>query len=78
MTQQQQVSGWFCHGWMGRVLAVAAFIFGLAYGAVSSMAETARTVPPPAVDETALVAQTEVAVLSGWLLLGRSGGVSSM
>jgi peptide-methionine (S)-S-oxide reductase len=73
VTQQQQVSGWFCHGWMGRVLAVAAFIFGLAYGAVSSMAETARTVPPPAVDETALVAQTEVAVLAGGCFWGVQG-----
>jgi peptide-methionine (S)-S-oxide reductase len=73
VTQQQQVSGWFRRLWMGRVLVVPALAFGLAYGAASSMAETAHMVPPPAVDETASAAPTEIAVLAGGCFWGVQG-----
>ena len=68
------------------LLSLAAIFFAAAtaYWATSSSAETARAVPPPAVDETvAANASTEVAVLAGGCFWGVQGvfqhveGVSS-
>ena len=73
MTQQHRISGWFRRLWMGRVLAVLTLAGSLAYGAASSMAETARLVPPPAVDETAAATPTEIAVLAGGCFWGVQG-----
>lgn len=58
---------------LGSILAVLAAIAGTAYWASPSSAETAHTVPPPAMDETAPAASTEVAVLGGGCFWGVQG-----
>ena len=62
-------------GWSRMALApaVVAVAFGLTHWATPSAAETARMVPPPAVDETAPTAPTEVAVLAGGCFWGVQG-----
>lgn len=56
------------------VLAVAGLLVIVAlYGTSSSSAETARTVPPAAVDETAPTAVSETAVLAGGCFWGVQG-----
>ena len=58
---------------VGKFLLVAVLGIGLAWWVSSSAAETARMVPPPAVDETASASSTEVAVLAGGCFWGVQG-----
>jgi len=74
MTQQQQPGGgWFRLSRMGPVLAALAVALGLAHWEASSAAETARMVPPPAVEEIAQASPTEIAVLAGGCFWGVQG-----
>ena len=58
---------------VGKFLLVAVLGIGLAWWVSSSAAETARMVPPPAADETALASPTEVTVLAGGCFWGVQG-----
>ena len=73
MTQQHRISGWFHRLWTRRALVVLTLAGGLAYGVAPATAETARMVPPPAVDETVAAAPTEIAVLAGGCFWGVQG-----
>jgi peptide-methionine (S)-S-oxide reductase len=57
----------------GLIVGVIALAVGFVYFASLSAAEMARTVPPPAVDETAPASSSEVAVLAGGCFWGVQG-----
>ena len=62
--------------WRNRARLIAAALavsVGTAVWAISSSAETARMLPPPAVDETAPASAAEVAVLAGGCFWGIQG-----
>src|SRR5215472_11066028 len=63
------------HRWVrfGLVVAVIALAAGAMWLRVGSAAEVARVVPPPAVDEPASAATSEVAVLAGGCFWGVQG-----
>lgn len=58
---------------LGPIIAALVAIVGTVYWASSSSAETARMVPPPAMDETAAATPTEVTVLAGGCFWGVQG-----
>lgn len=71
--QQRPARGWVRLHRVGSVLAALVVALGLAHWVSPSAAETAHTVPPPAMDETAAASPTEIAVLAGGCFWGVQG-----